>query len=288
MADPGDASAVIAQLQAQIAQQRAELAVANAQMNTYRALLNVANPALTNAANTYGLLTYLGDGLATWNKTISFLAAPKFVSAYRRGMTSGHRIGGADGSGGDIEIGWRVAVCCWAAAHAKQLPGDFVECGTNTGIMSLAICDYVDFNASGKQFWLFDTFEGIPPEQMSEQERAGNVGLNDMYFDCYELVSRNFAPFPNAHLVRGRIPESLTQVEIERVAYLSIDLNIEYPERAALEFFWPKLVPGGIVIFDDYGWLPHRAQHDSHDAFAQRHGVEIFTLPTGQGLLLKP
>jgi hypothetical protein len=288
VAGDGDSNAVIAQLQAQLAQQRLELAVLNAQKNAYRALLETANPTLTTAADTYGLLTYLSDGLATWNKSVSFLALPRFASAYRRGMSSGHRITTAAGTGGNLEIGWRIAICCWAAAHAKHLAGDFVECGTNTGIMSLAICEYVEFDKLAKRFWLFDTFAGIPPEQMSEQERASNAALNEMYFDCYELTRRNFEPFPNAQLVRGRIPESLTAVDIDQVSYLSLDLNIEYPERAALEFFWPKLVPGAIVVFDDYGWLPHHAQRDSHDAFALSQGVEIFTLPTGQGLLVKP
>src|SRR5579862_4996402 len=154
--EPDDTSTLVAELEAKIAQQRLELAVAHAQRESYRRLLGAANSPLQTAADRFGLLTYLNDGLATWNKSISFLAAPKFISAYRRGMNSGHRMGGATGAGEDIGIQWRVAIACWAAAHAKHLPGDFVECGTNTGIMSLAICEYVDFNASDKRFWLFD------------------------------------------------------------------------------------------------------------------------------------
>ena len=287
MPDAENSSEVL-ELQAQLARQRAELAIANAQVRTYRALLSATNGDLAAAAGSYGLLTYLGDGLATWNKSISFLTTPKFRSAHQRGVDSGHAIPGVGGSGGDMGIAWRIAICCWAATHARRLPGDFVECGTNTGILSLAICDYVDFNATDKSFWLFDTFAGIPPEQMTEQERQENAALNSLYTDCYERALQNFQPFPRAHLVRGRIPDSLGTVGIERVSYLSIDLNIEYPERAALAFFWPKLVPGGIVVFDDYGWLPHRGQRDSHDDFARSQGVEIFTLPTGQGLLIKP
>ena len=61
---------------------------------------------------------------------------PRFRSAYKRGMDSGHAICRPPGSDLDIGIDWRVAVCCWAAWHGKHLPGDFVECGTNTGIRS--------------------------------------------------------------------------------------------------------------------------------------------------------
>jgi hypothetical protein len=37
---------------------------------------------------------------------------------------------------------------------------------------------------------------------------------------------------------------------VNRVAYLAIDVNIVYREVAAMEHFWDKLVPGGIVVFD--------------------------------------
>jgi len=285
-----DPAARIRELEAQLAMLRAQLAVTTAQKESYRALLADQNPPLAAATDIYQILTYVSDGLATWNKSIDFLERPRFQAAYRRGMNSGHSIGRAADSDHDIRIEWRVAVCCWAGWHARQLPGDFVECGTNTGIYSLAVCDYVDFNSTGKSFWLFDTFAGHPEEQMNPQERrmTEDSAAPLAYTDCYEIARANFAPFPKAHLVRGKVPDTLGTVAIDKVGYLSIDMNLEYPERAALEHFWPKLVPGAVVVLDDYGWLQHRSQKDSHDAFAAAHGVEIFALPTGQGLLLKP
>ncbi len=71
------------------------------------------------------------------------------------------------------------------------------------------------------------------------------------------------------------------------VCYLSLDMNVVAPERAAIEFFWDKLVPGAPVILDDYGWLGYRPQKRALDEFAASRGVMILTLPTGQGLLLK-
>jgi O-methyltransferase len=232
--------------------------------------------------------SYDADHLRVWHRSMDFLHDPRFVSAYRRGMDSGHAIGRPPGSREDIHIEWRIHMCCWAAWHARRLPGAFVECGTNTGIMSLAVCEYVDFNATGKNFYLFDTFEGIPPAQMSERERAlGRAAENAMYPDCWEVAQRNFAPFPRARLVRGMVPDSLSRVEIGPVAYLCIDMNIAAPERAAIEHFWPRLVTGAPVILDDYGWTPYREQKESLDEFARLRGVEIATLPTGQGLLIK-
>lgn len=236
-----------------------------------------------------GVPSYDADSLTVWSKNLGFMQDEVFLAAYKSGMQSGHGIGRDRHSADDIHIEWRIHTCCWAGVHAAHLPGDFVECGTNTGIMSLAVCRYVDFNSLGKTFWLFDTFEGVPQEQMTSTEiEANRPAENAMYFPCYDLAKRNFAQYPKAHLVRGRVPDTLSSVEIERVAYLCIDMNIAEPERAALFYFWPKLVSGAIVIFDDYGWSAYHEQKTAHDAFAKSQRVEIMTLPTGQGLLLKP
>ena len=154
---------------------------------------------------------------------------------------------------------------------------------------SLAICHYLDFNSLGKKFYLFDTCRGLPHEQMSDWERKLRHDQNErVYPECYELAKKNFAPYPNAVLVRGKIPDTLGSVEIDKVAYLSIDMNLAYPEKCALEFFWPKLVAGAVIVFDDYAWANCYEQKAVHDAFAASQNTKILTLPTGQGLLVKP
>jgi O-methyltransferase len=229
---------------------------------------------------------YDADHLAVWGKNLGFMTDRRFLAAYKRGVNSGHRIAEAYGLT-DLGIEWRVHVCCWAATHATKLDGDFVECGVNTGVLSLAVCDYIDLNATGKRFWLFDTYQGIPVQQMSDRERQLRGVENAMYPECFGLAQENFKPFQKATLVRGVIPESLNSVVIDRVCYLSLDMNIALPERAAIEFFWPKLARGAPVIFDDYAWQGYEDQKAAMDQFAVSVGVEILTLP-GQGLLLKP
>lgn len=228
--------------------------------------------------------SYVGDAMRVWWRNTEFLREPRFLEAYQAGLNSGHKFP-------DQAIGkWRVHVVCWAAYHAAQLPGDLVECGVNTGVTALAAAHYMDLNATGKHFFLFDTYEGIPDEQISARERAlGRVEHNAEYYqDCYVVAQRNLAPFPNAHLIRGRVPETLASVPIDRVCYLSLDMNIAYPERAAIEYFWDKLSPGALVLMDDYGWQPYAEQKETLDEFATQVGCKILTLPTGQGLLLKP
>ena len=224
---------------------------------------------------------YDADYLAVWEKSVDFLKEPRFQAAYRAGIEADNRKA--------LNIEWRVYTCCWAAAHAAHLAGDFVECGVNTGATSVAICNYIDFNVTGKSFFLFDTYEGIPETQMTETERPGRLAKQSaIYEDCYDQARRNFEPFPKAQLVRGEVPGTLDKVEIDRVCYLHLDMNIAYPERAALEYFWPKLSSGAPVVLDDYGWREFREQKLAIDDLVGPLGVSVMTLPTGQGLLLKP
>lgn len=234
--------------------------------------------------------SYSSPGLHVWYHTVDFVEDAKFMAAYRLGMEGASEFLRRVGAGPDVHHEWPVLVCCWAAWHAKHLTGDFVECGTNTGLLSMAVCSYLDFNLLDKSFYLFDTYCGIPTEQMSDTEKSlgRDVLSRTVYRDCYEATKRSFAPYPRVELVRGKVPDTLPTVNIDRVCYLSIDMNIVFPELAALEYFWEKLSPGAPVILDDYGKAKFAEQKRAMDEFSFRRGVKILNLPTGQGLLLKP
>jgi hypothetical protein len=229
--------------------------------------------------------SYNGCGLRTFGKTADFLDDPRFQRAHARGWNSGHRkIRHID------DNRWIVHVALWAASQAARVEGDFVECGVDTGMLSLAICEWLDFNRQDRDFWLFDTFNGIPEQQMTPAERDGIGGWHnrESYEECFDLARSNFSPFPRCRLVRGTVPDTLMAFpEHRRVAYLSIDMNIVLPEIAAIEFFWDRIVPGGIVLLDDYGWSTHTAQKAAFDAFAARAGVQILSVPTGQGIMIR-
>ena len=230
-------------------------------------------------------LNYNADGLCVWGKNLGFLADERFRRAYERGQRSGHKF---TNTADDFHVEWRTHVILWAAQVGMKLEGDFVECGVNTGIFSLAIAEYFDFARCGKQFYLFDTFCGTPEEQMSAEEIDKRRRDNQLYYpDCYELAKANFAPYPNMNLVRGRVPDTLPLAPVEKVAYLSIDMNVAEAELAALTYYWDKLVPGAPIILDDYGWTGCESQKAAMDRFSQERQVPIVTLPTGQGLLYK-
>ncbi len=180
---------------------------------------------------------------------------------------------------------WRVHVTQWAGAHAARLDGDFVECGVNRGFMSASAMEYIGFGKmKNRKFYLFDTFRGFEPTLVSTEDHGA---FRHYYPDCHEFVVNSFAKYPNVVIVKGAVPETLTQVNIDRVAYLHIDMNCTKPEEEAMRFFWPKLVPGGVIVLDDYGCPRHESQAKAARRFADSVGAKILCLPTAQGLIFK-
>jgi len=228
---------------------------------------------------------YAQDGLATIHND-GFRSRPEFRAAYRRGLTAG--------GGVDPGFEWRVHLALWAARTSLRATGDFVECGVNAGFISSAIMQALRWNEQDRRYFLVDTWEGPPLGQYNAQEiargrraqAAAGVAAGAYHTDL-DRVRANFAEWPNAIVVPGRVPDILPSLPVTEVAFLHLDMNIALPERAALEFFWPRLSPGAMVLLDDYAYRGHELQGAAMDRAAQALGAEIVSLPTGQGLIVR-
>ncbi|QYK53603.1 MAG: class I SAM-dependent methyltransferase [Fimbriimonadaceae bacterium] len=224
---------------------------------------------------------YNQDGLRSIHNH-DFMNDARFQSAYTRGMLASEK---------DYTWHWRVHVGLWAASVAAKLPGDFIECGVNRGFLSSAIMHDLNWDEFDKTFWLLDTFAGIDPRFVSDEEKTSGIlerNEGEFYVGGVDIVRKNFSEWKNVQIVVGAIPETLAQVACDQVAYLHLDMNCAPPEVAAFEYFWPKLVPGGVVLLDDYAYRGYESQKAAMDRCAMAVGVRILSLPTGQGLMIKP
>lgn len=222
--------------------------------------------------------SYAADNFGVRNKNLDFMNDPDFIRGWAKSV-EGNQAGPAAGK----DLRWRAHTALWAARHGLTLQGDFVECGVFLGAFSLTICHALDFSKVPKQFYLFDTFEGIPDDG-DARTRDRNASL---YFDCYEQARQNFAPFPNCRLVRGVLPGTLATAPIERIAYLSVDLNHAAAESSVIRELWDRLAPSAVTLIDDYAFAGHEDQYEMWNEFAASKGTSILTMPTGQGVLIK-
>jgi hypothetical protein len=228
---------------------------------------------------------YDRDGLCTPHNH-EFMADPAFQRAYQRGVKA---------AGKDFRWEWRVHVGLWAATCASKLPGDFVECGVGFGFMSSAIMELLCWNSTHRTYYLLDTFAGIDERYITEAERAANILERNVlelevgvYTRDVELVRRNFSEWDRVKIIVGPVPETLPEIDSGAIAFLHLDLNCSPPEIAAADALWDRLVPGAPILLDDYAYTGYRSQKLGMDSFAQRRGVSILSLPTGQGLMIKP
>jgi len=225
-----------------------------------------------------GPLTYNQDGLASTHNC-DFIKDVHFSKAYAAGK--------ATGSWGNSDVHWRAHVVCWAAKKGMALDGDFVECGVNKGGLASAVLHYTELYKTSRKLYLLDTYNGLVARYLTEDEKRRDSNA-DGYEECYDAVKRTFSDFPNVIIVKGAVPETLKEVNASKIAFLSIDMNCVEPEIAAAEYFWSRLSSGAVIVLDDYGWSGHILQKEAFDRFAVERGVQVLSLPTGQGVIIKP
>jgi hypothetical protein len=227
---------------------------------------------------------YDEDGL--WSKhNHEFMDDPSFTQAYNRGVLAAE----------DYNWHWRVHVGLWVAYSASKLDGDFVECGVNRGFLSSAIMEYLNWDSLGKTFYLLDTFTGLDERYVSElelwsgtMERNNENLMTGFYVRGVDSVRANFSQWKNVRIIQGSVPGTLDAVDTQRIAYLHLDMNCALPEVAAFNSLWERLRPGAFVLLDDYAHRGCGAQKTAMDAAARAKDLRIASLPTGQGLLIKP
>jgi hypothetical protein len=217
--------------------------------------------------------TFAGDMMLTFHRNMGFYQDARFMQAFNEEV----------GNEREKSLVWRLHVLCWCAANALRREGDFVECGVFHGFCTIVAARWLDFARCDKQWHLYDTFAGIPADQLNPGDSSPDLFAEP---GLYEACVRRFAAFPNIQVVRGRVPEVLAERAPQKVAFLHLDLNSAAAEAAALEFFAERFAPGAFVLLDDYGWMGFRAQKVVADAFFARLGRPIVELPTGQGLVI--
>ena len=187
---------------------------------------------------------------------------------------------------------WRAHIAMWAAETAlRRASGDFIECGVWLGFVSSLVMQYIGWNESHGQrrFFLVDSFEGLSGDMLTADEKSvgTHATFGERYVGTLERARQTMKGFNDVHFVKGFVPHILPSIPAKEVAYLHLDMNAAIPEVEALTFFWPKLVTGGVVLFDDYAYAGYRPQKIAIDQVAASFGVTVASLPTGQGLLIK-
>jgi O-methyltransferase len=163
----------------------------------------------------------------------------------------------------------------------NNIAGDVVECGVwKGGSMMLVARKLARLGDMGRNLYLFDTFEGMSEpgkEDVSavDQTSAGELlnsaertdGDNVWCYSPLEEVRTNLRetdyPIEKIRFIKGKVEDTLPEPSIGRIALLRLDTDWYESTRHELDTLYDLLVPGGIMIIDDYGhWSGSRKAVD--------------------------
>lgn len=168
---------------------------------------------------------------------------------------------------------------CAEQVIAEGIPGDFLEAGVCKGGAAIFMRGLqVAHGAGERRTFVVDSFEGVPPSDKARDSAYG-LDLEEACFPwlaCSEgTVRDHFSRYDlldsNVEFVKGWLADSLPRAEIGPLALLRIDVDLYSSTLECLDLLYDKVVQGGFVIVDDYGYL--RCCRDAVDEFRARRGV---------------
>lgn len=168
----------------------------------------------------------------------------------------------------------------------QSVPGAIAELGVFRGDFAWLMSTYL----LGRRVHLFDTFEGFDKEDVKLDEEAGLVDYFIDFSDTHPDVVR--ARFSRPDLVTlhpGRFPETAAGVD-ELFALVSIDADLYAPVLSGLQWFYPRLSPGGAVLVHDFNNGAFGGAKKAVREFQREYGVSVVPLPDwgGSAVVLKP
>jgi O-methyltransferase len=139
----------------------------------------------------------------------------------------------------------RIDVLKNAAETCAALPGAIAEVGVYAGGSLMWMAGMY----KKKTLYGIDTFEGMPPVSEYDKHHEGDFRDVD-----YEKIKTAMAKrCPNVILLKGFFPDDVVGVLPQEFAMVHVDCDIYTSVRDCCEFFWPRLVSGGMMVFDDPG-----------------------------------
>lgn len=161
--------------------------------------------------------------------------------------------------------------------------GEVAECGVYRGGSGKLLARVFNKYASHKKIFLFDTFEGMPEvDSFRDLHKKGD--FNDVSF---EDVEKFFSDCNNVYIFKGLFSEKFSNVKNYKFSLVHIDCDIYNSGKECCEFFYPRMVKGGVIIFDDYGFSSCPGLKIAVDEFFYDKFEKVIVLPTKQGLVIK-
>lgn len=163
-----------------------------------------------------------------------------------------------------------------AVLQTAKVEGDIAEVGVYRGGTARIICE-----AKGNRpLHLFDTFEGLPePGEIDSAFRRGE------YACSLESVRQYLKGFADVRFYKGLFPGTAEPAKLHKFSFVHLDVDLYESTMAALDFFYPRMDPGAVIISHDYVTFP--GVRAAFDQFFEKKPEPVVELTGNQCLVVK-
>jgi O-methyltransferase len=176
-----------------------------------------------------------------------------------------------------LVTGFEAFIVHSMAKATRKLPGDIAEVGVFQGSTARLICDV----KGDTKFRLFDTFEGLPKSSKEDND----VHREHQYTCSLDSVKGYLEGFSNLSFHKGYFPASAEEVPDADYSFVHLDVDLYNSTLDSLDYFYSRMVPGGILLSHDYSMLAGVKQ--AFTEFFDDKPEEVIELPTTQCMIVK-
>lgn len=174
-----------------------------------------------------------------------------------------------------------------AVELVRDLPGNYMELGCYRGLSSYLTCTrlkQLDANFNGGGYSICDSFEGLSKPKEKDGVPDSFTG---MFATPVDVVREVLSEFPHVQYHKGWIPEVFATLPEQTYKFVHVDVDLMEPTLASFEYFFPRMVNGGVLICDDYGSKIWKGTKNAVDEYCIRHNCKALRFSTGQIMIIK-
>ena len=170
------------------------------------------------------------------------------------------------------------------------IPGAMVECGVWRGGSMMAVAHTLkSIRAHDRELYLFDTYEGMPSptdadidfkgESASQEFRRTQTGADSSEWCSASIddVKRNLLgtgyDADKLVFVKGKVEDTIPGAAPGLISLLRLDTDWYESTRHELVHLYPRLVPGGVLVLDDYGYW--QGGRKAVDEYFSQNGITV-------------
>ena len=139
----------------------------------------------------------------------------------------------------------------------------------------------ISLASGGRPLHLFDTFAGLPDPEDHEHHRM----RRGHYAASLAGVQAFLQDRPGVSYHEGVFPQTASVCEAERFSFVHLDVDLKSSTRSCLEFFYPRMLPGGVILTHDYSYLA--GVREAFADFLHSRPERVIEMPSSQAMLVK-